>query len=148
MNLSRRDLCRAGVWGAVTIGLGACDGHPPVQMGGPQIPASVVAGPPYALSLRDFEPHVGTRFDLAGADGARTSVTLVRATDLGIAGRPVVDKAECFVLAFEAQAAAGGRLGQDTYTASHAVLGSFPIFIVPGDASSTRQTCSALFNRV
>jgi hypothetical protein len=152
MQPSRRDIFRAGVAGAVAVGFGACDGTSgsPVSTSAGQIPAAALVGAPYSYSLATFSPHVGSRFELTDGAGARASMTLVRATDVGIAGRPVVDKAECFALAFEGEG--GSTLGQDTYETTHAVLGSFPLFIVPGAApasgSSARQTYSAVFNRI
>ena len=145
MQPSRRDICRAGVAGVFAVGL-ACEGgaQPRTVPGGVSLPDSALGARAYALSLATFSPLVGTRFQLSGGD-ARAELTLTRATDLGIAGRPVVDKAECFELTFEGTA--GAFLGQDTYVVSHAVLGSFPMFIVPGRTSSP-QTYSALFNRV
>ncbi len=113
--------------------------------GGASLPDSALGTPAYALSLATFSPLVGSRFQLAGGADAHAALMLTRATDLGIAGRPVVDKAECFELIFEG--AGGAFLAQDTYVVSHAVLGSFPMFIVPGRTSSP-QTYSALFNRV
>jgi hypothetical protein len=149
MNPTRRDIFRAGALGVVAAGFGACDGaasKTSVEMGGRQIPEATIASESYGFSLATFSPHVGSRFQLADANGARADLTLVAATNLGIAGRPVVDKAECFALAFEA--ADHAVLGQNTYLASHTALGSFPLFVVPGAPSSTGQRYSALFNRL
>jgi hypothetical protein len=148
MNPTRRDMCQAGILGAVALVLGGCnDGTSGARIGGTaeQIPPEATGGEPYALSLSAFSPQVGTRFLVADANGAQTALTLVSAVDLGISDRPVADRGECFVLAFESHGAPA--LEQNTYAASHALLGTFPLFIVPG-AQSSRQTYSAVFNRI
>jgi hypothetical protein len=154
---SRREICRAGALGAMAAGLGACDLGSTTPgasaAGGHAVPDSVLASAAYALTMASFLPHVGSRFHLAGGGGARAELTLVRVTDLGAGARTQAGHGECFALSFDAaagsdaDAGAGSALDQDTYTASHAALGAFPLFVVPG-RSDSGAVYSAVFNRV
>ncbi|MEP6653660.1 MAG: hypothetical protein ABJA82_09895 [Myxococcales bacterium] len=148
--LSRRDAFRASLAGVTAAALGAAcgDTKPSVEANGRVIPREAIDGEAYSLSLRRFTPHVGSTFHFAGADGESVELTLTSATDLGLVGRPIVDKAECFSLSFApTRALTAGGLAQDTYTVSHAALGKFPLFIVPGAKAGT-PSYTALFNRV
>jgi len=148
MNSTRREVFQAGIVGAVAFLLGGCDGERTLggePGAGTPLPREATGTASSTLSLAKFAPRVGSRFVFADATGARTSMTLVSATDLGIGDRPIVDQGECFALAFAADD--NTALDQDTYVASHDVLGQFPLFIVPG-AVSPRRTYSAIVNRL
>ncbi|HEX4334298.1 MAG TPA: hypothetical protein VH062_00205 [Polyangiaceae bacterium] len=147
MNPTRREVFQAGVAGAVTFVLGGCnaDGAALAGPGVTPLPKEATGTAAETLSLATFTPRIGSRFVFADALGARTSMTLLSATDLGIGDRPVLDQGECFALSFATDAEA--PLGQDTYLASHAVLGEFPLFLVPG-ALAPRRTYSAIINRL
>lgn len=152
MQPSRRDTFRVGLVGVAAIGLGGACGvaKPRVVANDRVIPDEVIGSKDYGLSLATFAPHVGSAFRFAAADGgAGTELTLTSATDLGISGRPIVDKAECFSLSFAANAAStrAAALSQDTYLVSHAKVGAFSLFIVPASQSGA-VSYTALFNRV
>jgi hypothetical protein len=148
--ISRRDAFRAGLAGVASVGLGAAcsGGKPSVEANGQVMPREAIESEAYGLSLGRFAPHVGSVFHFARAGELAVELTLTRATDLGLVGRPLIDRGECFSLSFAAKGAVPvGGLTQDTYAVSHAELGSFSIFVVP-DAPSGARNCSALFNRV
>src|SRR6476659_3446873 len=123
MNPTRRDICQAGLFGAVAFALGGCNegtSGAPLQATGKPLPPETTASSAFELVLSTFATHVGSRFTVSDASGARAVFTLVSANDLGIGDRPILERGECFSLSFEAS---GPFLDQDTYRFSHPEMG-------------------------
>lgn len=149
---SRRDAFRVGLAGAAVAavgwGTGCGDAKMPVSANGRDLPRDVIESDAYGLSLARLAPHVGSAFRFVHPDGGTADLTLASATDLGVRGRPVIDKGECFALSFAAGAELpAGALEQNTYAVSHPALGSFDLFIVPS-AQAGARSYTAVFNRV
>lgn len=93
-----------------------------------------------ALTLADFQPHVGSRFWLQrdGEPPIATALVEVRAATAG-STRPRPP----FSLAFDAPAEP--QLAQRIYRLTHAELGALDIFLVPVARSATGMTYEAVF---
>lgn len=90
------------------------------------------------LSLNDFAPLVGQRFEVDGGDSA---LELLSATALRHAS---VGDRQGFTLLFRGARALA--LGQGMRTLSHAALGSHDIFIVPVGLGPQGFEYEAVFN--
>lgn len=77
------------------------------------------------ISRSDFEPLVGTQFEIRGGGGAPVALRLSTVRNLGAAPRP----GGAFALTFAGPAAP--LLPQATYSMTSEALGSIDIFIVP-----------------
>ncbi len=87
-----------------------------------------------------YVPLVGSDFEIHRPDGGPVSFELVDATQLPGRG-------ECFSLVFRGPAEV--PLDQRTYRVGHAVLGDFPLFLVPlGPCEGGGQQLEAVVNRL
>jgi len=146
--LSRRDAFRTGLAGVAALGFGAACTGTKIEANGRVVPAEAIDSGPYGLSLARFTSHLGSAFRFAQPNGDAVELKLTEATDLGLHGRPIWDKGECFSLSFAVEGAPpSGTLAQDTYAVSHATLGSFSMFIVPA-APVDARSYTAIFNRI
>lgn len=105
-----------------------------------------------AVSARTFEPYIGERFQVSGANVSLTlrSVTpaagpLPASTPHTI--RPVPKLAQETVSGFSLRFQGSGiALGQGTYTLNNSALGSFPLFLVPSGPGAAPMMYTAIFN--
>ena len=91
-----------------------------------------------------FSRYLNTQFTLRRGQ-AEAKFTLVEVHHWASRGsKKSADGKECFSLIFICSSSE--RLPQGTYTAAHAALGEFPLFVVP--AGKTQKKYEALFNRL
>lgn len=95
------------------------------------------------LTLDDFAPHVGERFDLV-ADGARLDAVLAWARAVGPAPPPGSGRRWTFSLAF--RTASEVRLPQRIYGVVHPRLGRIDLFLVPIRPEGPGNLYEAVFN--
>lgn len=96
-----------------------------------------------SLSIESFQPHVGSRFRLDGADDVpdlELELEEVRATG----ARTLGEREQPFALTFRGPAAV--PLPQGTYRLDHDELGALDIFIVPiGPGDDDQPRYEAVF---
>lgn len=145
MSISRRKFLKAGTLVAISAGI-------PIKVlasnsaGANSKIFSGSAGSTLrsCLDSEMFSRYVNTQFTLRGEQTeAKFILREVRHwTSCGSKQSP--DGKECFSLIFEKTG--NDRLPQNTYTASHAALGEFPLFVIP--AGKAEKKYEALFNRL
>lgn len=156
MSISRRRFLRAGSVAAlaaavplkaalVATGQGTrkgLDGNP-----SDRLPGEIANGPLSYYTKSAFSAYLNSTFLVQASAFGTIEVTLdqVRDTATGNAGKQAGQ--ECFSLLF--RNGGGAALPQGTYGIEHAVLGSFALFLVPGDADNNgRQGYVAVINRL
>lgn len=95
------------------------------------------------LTLDDFAPHVGERFDLV-SEGTRIASELAWARAVGEAPPPGSDRRWTFSLVF--RTAAEVRLPQRIYGVVHPRLGRLDLFLVPIRPEGPGNLYEAVFN--
>ena len=156
MNLSRRNFLRAGTVSALLAGLNLS----PARLvfgqtksrgaGGFAVPYEAKTEPTFYFTRETFAPYVGSTFRLATrAKGVAFNATLVSVIDYQAQARARKAKThggECFGLTFRA----GERetVSQGTYKFSHAALGSFSLFVVPGKSEADGTIYEAVINHL
>lgn len=143
-------------------------GLTPVLLAAAALPKKLLAGSlpglfedrdnasPESFTAQTFLPHVNSSFavimDPAGSAGS-TFLTLLSVSRLDTpqqelpagARRQPAPQMDSFALHF---LGTGEILRQGTYTVKHGALGKFPIFIVPSNSGSGRETYTAIYNHV
>ncbi|MCA1633542.1 MAG: hypothetical protein LC802_07450 [Acidobacteria bacterium] len=155
MNLTRRNFLRAGTVSALLAGLNLSPARRVFGQtksrggGGFAIPYEAKIDPAFYFTRETFAPYVGSSFRLTTrAKGAAFDMTLVSVFDFQAQARARKSKThggECFSLTFRA----GERdtVSQGTYKFSHAALGRFSLFVVPGKADGA-TTYEAVINHL
>jgi len=118
---------------------------------------------PGGISMRTFEPWIGSSFQVALDRKPMGKLVLLSVEDMspgstdsasGAApgGRsapglrtPLVPQTTSFALHFKGS---GAPLPQDTYQVSHDWLGEFSLFLVPSGLSRRPSTCTAVFTLI
>jgi len=145
MSISRRKFLQAGAVAAIAAGI------PVKVLASEQSSAhstlfSGLASSPLRPSMDSelFSRYLNTQFTLRhGEKEAR--FTLVEVHHWASRGsKKSPNGRECFSLFFDRSSSE--RLPQGTYTATHAALGEFPLFVVP--AGNKQKKYEALFNRM
>jgi len=107
---------------------------------------------PLASGIPDlgaFSAATHEQFRVANASSSTPRLTLDSVSEWsphGFTQQSQLLGGEYFRLRFSAPV--GEPLGQDTYQLEHDRLGSFPLFIVPGDSASGRQSYTAVIGRL
>lgn len=98
------------------------------------------------LSVDDFAPLVGDRFELKGSTDQRVSARLVEARPVKSEGsRPgYLPRNEAFSLVFQADG--GQPLVQDLHAVRHPELGSLSLLLVPVSPLGQSRRLEAVFN--
>jgi hypothetical protein len=156
MNFSRRTFLRAGTVSALLAGLNLSPANlvfgqsKSPGAGGFAIPYEAKTEPTFYLTRQSFVPYVGSPFRLATrAKGVVFDATLVSVFDFQEQARARKTKThggECFALTFRA----GERetVSQGTYKFSHAALGRFSLFVVPGKSDADGTIYEAVINHL
>ena len=139
MNLSRRSFLETGSkLGLAAVFSGALSsialGQDKLGSGiGSPIPREALADPLFKMTQAMFTDNLGTTFTLSLGRVKLTDVTLIEVNDLNppfVKGN-VTNGRECFSLVFKGPRSLALR--QETYTLNHKALGTFKLFLVPGD---------------
>jgi hypothetical protein len=100
-----------------------------------------------------FAPYLNSTFRLSRGKGIAFDATLVEVSDLRaksqVTARSLKSQArdgECFALTF--RAGARDTVSQGTCKLSHAALGRFSLFVVPGAPSADGVTYAAIINHL
>jgi hypothetical protein len=160
MSFSRRKFLRAGVVSALLAGL---ELNPAKLVfaqqkrlpgaGGFVVPYEAKIAPMFYFTHETFAPYLNSAFHLSRGKGISFDATLIEVFDLQAksqakarAFKSAVLEGECFELTFRA----GPRdtLSQGTFKFSHAALGRFSLFVVPGAPSANGMTYTAVINRI
>jgi hypothetical protein len=156
MNLSRRNFLRAGTVSALLAGLNLSPAKlvfgqtKPRAVGGFAVPYEAKTDATFYFTRETFTPYIGSTFRLATrAKGVVFDATLVSVFDYraqALARKTKTHGGECFSLSFRA----GERetVSQGTYKFSHAALGRFSLFVVPGKSGADGTTYEAVFNHI
>ena len=122
---------------------------PPLGSGiGHVVPKEVRNDPLYKITRAMFTENLKTKFTFQLEDEKLTEMTLIAVNDLN----PPSFKSdgtnirETFSLVFREPS--GLSLRQNTYTVKHDKLGTFRLFIVPGETTTTGKQYSAVINRL
>jgi len=122
---------------------------PPLGSGiGHVVPKEVRNDPLYKITRAMFAENLKTKFTFQLEDEKLTEMTLIAVNDLN----PPSFKSdgtnirETFSLVFREPS--GMPLRQNTYTVEHDKLGTFRLFIVPGETTTTGKQYSAVINRL
>jgi hypothetical protein len=121
----------------------------PAGKGSFAIPYEAKTDPAFYFSRDTFAPYLGSTFRISRAKGDAFDATLVEVFDYQAKARAAKVKThdgECFALIFRA----GERdtVSQGTYKFSHAALGRFSLFVVPGKSSAEGTTYGAVINHL
>lgn len=141
MDLSRRSFLhkgsKLGLAALLTGGISSIAfGQKSSQLGsgiGAPIPKEALTDPLARITRNMFAENLRTRFTLSLGGVKLTDVTLIEVNDLNppfVKSHGTTNK-ECFSLVFQ-----GPRslpLRQETYSVAHDTLGTFELFVVPGD---------------
>jgi len=95
------------------------------------------------LAFADFEPLVGTTFELESAGEPRLELVLVSATRLATAGRHASDDGRPFSLLFRGPVER--PLNQGTHELIHHGMGPLGIFLVPMQPDEDGPIYEAVF---
>jgi hypothetical protein len=156
MNLSRRNFLRAGTVSALLAGLnlsptGLVFGQTKSRVeGGFAIPYEAKTDSMFYFTRETFAPYLNSTFQLTTrTKGVVFAATLVGIFDYQAQARARKSKThggECFSLTFRA----GERetVSQGAYKFSHAALGRFSLFVVPGKADDGSTTYEAVINHL
>jgi hypothetical protein len=156
MNLTRRNFLRAGTVSALLAGLNLSPaklafGQTKSQVaGGFAVPYEAKTDPAFYFTRESFAPYVGSTFRLTTrAKGVAYDATLVSVFDYQAQARARKNKThggESFALTFRA----GERetVSQGTYKLSHAALGHFSLFVVPGKSDAGGTSYEAVINHL
>jgi hypothetical protein len=100
----------------------------------------------FRLTVDDFAPLVGDKFELEGSENQCVSAKLVEAKSLRPAGpRPSqLPRSEAFSLVFQTDG--GEQLVQETRAVRHPDLGTLSLLLVPVSPQGRRQRLEAIFN--
>ena len=148
MTTSRRQFLKSGTTACLatvfTLGMndwafGQVDKQPAKKPGGTGTPTDALA----SLNKEDFDKYIYTPFTVKNEDGATFEVELVNVENLFVSQRQGL---EGFTLVFRGFQDA--PLGQDTYSFEHAKLGTFKLFIVPGQTYGRTHYYEAVINRL
>lgn len=158
MNISRRRFMRTGsklglaalfTGGLGSIAFGQKTSSPPLGSGvGPAVPKQALGDPLYKITRSMFEQNLRSKFTFSLGQVKLTEMTLTTVNNLnppGFKGNPNSSK-ECFSLVFMGPASL--PLKQGTYRLTHSKLGTFDLFIVPGDSDKTWKRYGADINRL
>jgi hypothetical protein len=156
MSLSRRKFLRAGAVSALFAGLNlglaklAFGQTKSRGAGGFAVPYDAKTEPMFYFTRETFAPYLNSTFRLSTrAKGVTFDATLVSIFDYQAQARARKAKThagECFALTFRA----GERdtVSQGTYKFSHAALGRFSLFVVPGRQEAGGATYEAVINHL
>ncbi|HYA98181.1 MAG TPA: hypothetical protein VEH49_08810 [Methylomirabilota bacterium] len=108
---------------------------------------------PLTFTAETFFPLVNSSFSVLQDAGVSTYLTLLQVTPMpapapGTLLRNATQpppQLDTFSLQF---LGTGGVLSQGTYEVRHPALGQFPMFVVPSNSGSGRETYTAIFNHV
>lgn len=163
MSLSRRKFLRAGAVSALLAGLelnpaklvfgqqqqeGAS-----AARGGFSIPYEAKTEAAFYFTHETFAPYLNSTFRLSRGKGIAFDATLVSVSDISAksqaharAFRSQPRAGECFELTFRA----GERdtVSQGMLKMSHAALGRFALFVVPGESTADGTTYTAVVNHI
>lgn len=147
MNLSRRNFLRAGTVSALLAGLNLSPAN--LVFGqtksrgasGFAVPYEAKTEPMFYFTRETFAPYLNSTFRLATRAKTSFDATLVSVFDhqaLALKRKTKTHAGECFSLTF--RAGARDTVSQGTYKFSHAALGRFSLFVVPGESDSDGAT--------
>ena len=158
MSLSRRNFLRAGCVSALLAGLELS----PAKLvfaqqkrgqGGFAIPYEAKTQSAFYFTHETFAPYLNSTFRLSRGKGIGFDATLVEVSDLRAqsqakarALKSEVREGACFALTF--RAGASDTISQGTCKLSHAALGSFSLFVVPGEPTADGETYTAIINHI
>jgi hypothetical protein len=112
------------------------------------VPKEVLNEPLYKLTRAMFTDNLDTKFTFFLRDKKLTEMTLIEVNNLNppfVKGDGTSSR-DCFSLVFRGPLELA--LQQDTYTLEHSTLGSFQLFVVPGETVKSWRRYAALINRV
>jgi hypothetical protein len=161
MSFSRRKFLRAGAVSALLAGLELSPSKLVFAQqkqlpgaGGFVVPYEAKTEPMFYFTHETFAPYLNSTFRLSRGKGITFDATLVEVSDLRAksqaSARSLKSKAregDCFSLTFRA----GERdtISQGTCKLSHAALGRFSLFVVPGgEPSADGVTYTAIINHL
>lgn len=156
MTLSRRNFLRAGTVSALLAGLNLSPANLVFGQtksrgkGEFAVPYEAKTEPTFYFTHETFAPYLNSTFRLSTrAKGVAFDATLVAIFDFQAQARARKAKThggECFALTFRA----GERdtVSQGTYKFSHAALGRFSLFVVPGSTDNGATTYEAVINHL
>lgn len=98
------------------------------------------------LTLNDFSPHLGSKFELRLDSGNHLEVELVEATPLGMNGARPAHLAQRGAFSVVFLAPKDALLPQKIYHLEHGVMGEFDIFLVPIGRAAAGLKYEAIFN--
>jgi hypothetical protein len=158
MSLSRRKFLRAGVVSALLAGLDLSPaklvfGQTKRSVGGFAVPYEAKTDAVFYFTHETFAPYLNSTFRFSRGKGAAFDATLVAVSDNSAksqaharAFKSQPREGECFELTFRA----GERdtLSQGMLKMSHAALGRFSLFVVPGESTADGTTYTAIINHL
>ena len=102
------------------------------------------------ISYGEFAAHEGEPFEVELGPGETATLVLASTTILGGGTNPARQAAERQADSFslEFRGPRSRLLPQATYQFKHAILGAFPLFIVPVGVEGDQYRYEALFNRL
>ena len=157
MNHSRRSFLRTGS----TIGLAALlsgrlssivygqKHSPDLDSGlGFVIPKEALNDPLYKITRAMFTDNLRTKFTFHLGEVRLTEMTLIEVNNLNppFAKIDATSSRDCFSLVFRGPR--GLPLRQGTYTLEHSSLGTFQLFVVPGENDRSGVRYGAIVNRL
>ena len=157
MKRNTRRFLRTGIKLALTAIVLCCIGHvtlaqqtsPPLGSGiGHVVPKEVRNDPLYKITRAMFADNLKTKFMFRLGEERLAEMTLIAVNDLN----PTSFKSdgtnirETFSLVFREPS--GLSLRQNTYAVKHDKLGTFRLFIVPGENTNEGKQYSAVINRL
>lgn len=110
---------------------------------------SFESSPQLDLTPTNFSQQLNTTFDVTGPNVKRVRLTLVEVVDQsdrineGSTSKMTVTS---FLLCFRGNRSAS--LTQDTYQFKHPVMGTFPMFLVPGRENGQKKLFHVVINRI
>lgn len=161
MNISRRSFLRAGSISALFAGLnlGAArhvfgrQKGAAVGKGSVAVPYEAKTDPAFYFTLDTFSPYINSTFRISRGKGIAFDAVLIAVTDLSAqsqakarAFKSQALSGQCFSLTF--RAGENDTVSQGTFKFSHAALGRFSLFAVPGESSSQGTHYGIVINHI
>lgn len=145
MSISRRKFLQAGSIAAIAAGIPLKVLASESSSANSKLFPGLASSPPRSsMDSELFSRYLNTQFTLRRGQ-AKAKFTLVEVRHwTSRDSKKSLDGKECFSLIFDRSG--NEHLPQGTYTAAHAALGEFPLFVVP--AGKTQKKYEALFNRL
>ena len=145
MEFSRRHFIKLGASAAGVAGFGSFAFGQEKSFLNDDLRSALLADPLFGYTAKDFRKHLGTKFTIMTESAAQTAVLVdVKSSEASKDESASNKKAECFTLSFQTPS----KESQATYTIFHPRLGTFNLFLVPGQSNKAESLLHAVVNRI